>query len=125
MTMQATCETEKSDWSGDARVLLIWGVPAAILLVSPLIGARYLVFLWPVLLAFMGVACVMNASRCGRVHCYVTGPFFLMLAMASVLHGAEITPLGEKGWWILSVIFVIGGAGLTSVPELLLGRYRR
>jgi hypothetical protein len=110
--------------AGDGRALLLWGVPATILLISPLIGSRYLVLLWPLLLSFMGIACVANASRCGRIHCYLTGPFFLVLAIAAVLHGIEVIPLGEKGWWILSVVLVIGGAVLTWVPEWLLGRYR-
>jgi hypothetical protein len=116
-------ERQAADWAGDARLLLIWGLPAAVLLVSPLVGTRYLVFLWPVLLAFMGFACLANASRCGRVHCYLTGPFMLVLAIVALLHGLAIISIGDQGWWILSVVFVLGNATLTWVPERIFGRY--
>jgi hypothetical protein len=32
----------------------------------------------------MGVACIVNALRCGRVHCYLTGPFFLLMAVIAL-----------------------------------------
>ncbi len=57
---------------------------------------RYLVIVWPGLLTFMGVTCLVNARHCGRIHCYFTGPFFLVLA----------------------------GVALCWVPEWILGRYR-
>jgi hypothetical protein len=72
--------TRDADWARGIRGCLTWGIPITILLVSPKIGTRYLVVLWPVLLTFMGGACLLNARRCGRTHCYVTGPFFLRLA---------------------------------------------
>ena len=43
------------------RGCLTFGIPAAILLISPTIGTRYLVIVWPVLLTFMSVACLLNA----------------------------------------------------------------
>ena len=63
---------------------------------SPGMGTRYLVIVWPGLLTFMGVTCLVNARHCGRIHCYFTGPFFLVLA----------------------------GVALCWVPEWILGRYR-
>lgn len=32
---------------------------------------------WPGALITMGAACTVNATRCGRLHCYFTGPVFL------------------------------------------------
>jgi len=46
----------------------------------------------------MGVACLLNALRCGRTHCYVTGPFFLILAGVALLYRIGILPLGARGW---------------------------
>src|SRR5207247_6076405 len=40
-----------------------------------------------------GVACVVNAAHCGRVHCYVTGPLYLLAAIATLLAGMEFVPL--------------------------------
>ena len=31
----------------------------------------------------MGLACLVNAARCHRLHCYITGPYFLLLAVAA------------------------------------------
>jgi hypothetical protein len=112
------------DWASGVRGCMTFGIPAAILLISPTISTRYLVIVWPALLTFMGVACLLNARRCGRTHCYVTGPFFLILAGIALLYGIDILPLGARGWSTLSAAFVIGGVTLCCVPEMLLGRYR-
>jgi hypothetical protein len=113
-----------ADWAGGWRGCLIWGVPAGILLATPLSAQRYLVVIWPVLLTFMGVACLLNAHRCRRVHCYLTGPFFLLLGALALLYGIGVVGLGAHGWSTLSATFVIGGVTLTCVPEWLVGRYR-
>jgi len=44
--------------------------------------------------AWMGVGCVINAARCGRLHCYFTGPMFLLGALAIFLVGFEYLDLG-------------------------------
>lgn len=113
-----------ADWARGTRGWLIWGIPAAILVISPEIGTRYLVIVWPTLLAFMGAACLLNARRCGRIHCYATGPFFLLLAGVALLYGIGVLPLGANGWSTLCSAFVIGGVTLCCVPEWILGRYR-
>jgi len=113
-----------TDWTSGFGGCMTFGIPAAILLISPTIGTRYLVVVWPALLTFMGVACLLNARRCGRTHCYATGPFFLILAVVALLYGIGIVPLGARGWSTLSATFAIGGLTLCCVPEWLLGRYR-
>lgn len=113
-----------ADWASGVRGCLTFGIPAAILLISPTIGTRYLVILWPALLTFMGAACLLNARRCGRTHCYVTGPFFLILAGVALLYGMGILPLGTRGWSTLSATFAIGGIVLCCLPEVLMGRYQ-
>jgi len=91
------------------------------LLISPV---RYFVIVWPTLLTFMGVACLLNARSCGRIHCYVTGPFFLLLAGVGLLYGLGVLPLGVPGWSTLSVALVIGSAVFICVPEWIFGRCR-
>jgi hypothetical protein len=118
-------QTETTDWARGTRLLLIWCLPIVILLASSWIGGRYLIVLWPALLTWMGLACLLNARRCHRLHCYLTGPYFLLLALVSLLHGLDIVPLGDRGWSMLSVALLVGGPFLVYVPEWALGRYRR
>jgi hypothetical protein len=115
------CVEARLDWASGLRGCLIWGIPAVALSASP---QRYLVVAWPVLLTFMGAACIVNARRCGRVHCYFTGPFLLLLAVLSLLYGVGVLPLGAHGWSTLSALLVVGSAVLIWVPEWLVGRYR-
>ena len=87
-------------------------------------GPRYQAILWPLMLTFMGVACLLNAHRCGRVHCYATGPFFLLLAAIALLQDLGATPLGRDGWSRLSLILGIGTVLLVCGSELIFGHYR-
>ena len=81
--------------------------------------------LWTTSLAFMGVMCLVNASRCGRIHCLFTGPFFILGAVASLGYGLGLLPLGPSGRKWIGAVTIIGAIMLTFIPELLLGRYRR
>ena len=72
----------------------------------------------------MGAGCVVNALRCGRVHCYVTGPFFLLMALLSLLYGFGLLPLGRNGWNLIGLVVLIGAIALSCLPEMLLGKYR-
>jgi hypothetical protein len=114
-----------NDWARGTRLLLIWCVPVAGLLVSDRIGGPFQIIAWPVLLTWMGAACLLNARRCRRLHCYLTGPYFLLLALISLLYGLGVFALGARGWSILSVALVDGGVFLVYVPERLFGRYLR
>src|SRR5438552_9068266 len=76
-------------------------------------------------LAVMGVSCLINASRCGRVHCLFTGPFFILGALTSLGYGLGLLPLGPSGWNWIGLGIIIGAIALTCVPELFLGRYRQ
>ena len=113
------------DWAHGRGFLWIWCLPGAMLLVSAWIGGRFQIIAWPVLLTWMGAACLLNARRCRRLHCYLTGPYFLLLALICTLYGLGILPLGARGWSSISVALVVGGAFLVYVPERLFGRYLR
>ena len=73
----------------------------------------------------MGVGCLVNASRCGRIHCLFTGPFFILGAVTSLGYGLGLLPLGPSGWKWIGTVTIIGAIVLTLIPELVLGRYRR
>ena len=81
--------------------------------------------LWTLSLGFMGTLCLLNASRCGRVHCYFTGPFFILGAIASLGYGIGLLPFGPSGWKWIGNITIIGAIVLTAIPEFVFGRYRR
>jgi hypothetical protein len=72
----------------------------------------------------MGTLRLLNASRCGRVHCLFTGPFFILGAVASLGFGLGLLPLGPSGWNWIGAITIVGAIAFTCIPELVLGRYR-
>lgn len=82
-------------------------------------------WLWIVALCVMGVGCLANARRCGRVHCYFAGPFFLLMALVTLLYALGVVSLGRHGWSALSLAILVGGFATCCVPELFFGRYRR
>jgi hypothetical protein len=126
-TQTPDCERPSNgrDLSCGGIGIFIWIVPAVILAVTASLGGPYLVIVWPALLTFMGGACLVNARRCGRRHCFIVGPFFLMLAGLSLLYGLGIVPLGQHGWQWLLCVLLVGGCVLTCVPEWLFGKYVR
>jgi uncharacterized membrane protein HdeD (DUF308 family) len=78
---------------------------------------------WTIAVAVMGAACIVNARRCARVHCYLTGPFFLVMAVATLLYGLGVLPLGRHGWNLIGVILLVGAIALCCLPEMILGQY--
>ena len=105
--------------------LLVWKLPAAILVASALVPLSDLARggVWALALGTMGLACLRNALRCSRMHCYFTAPLFLVLAGLSLLHGTGTLGLGPSGWGWIGGIALVGGVGLTVLPERLWGRY--
>jgi predicted ABC-type sugar transport system permease subunit len=75
--------------------------------------------LWTPAFVIGGVGCIMNAAHCGRVHCYITGPLYLLAAVATVLAGTDLVPLRSS--WIGGA--VLGGTILAYVPEWVRGKY--
>ena len=103
--------------------LLLWRLPTAALIASLLAGDTKLkTGVWTGALTQMGLACLVNASGCGRVHCYFTGPFFLLGAAASLLQGLGSIRLG---WGRLGMVLLVGGLSLGYLPEMLWGKYAR
>ena len=72
-------------------------------------------------LLVMGGACLVNAARCRRLHCYITGPYFLMLALGALL-AYGFAPNGEyhSRLWLLLALGVT--PLLIWLPERLAGR---
>jgi hypothetical protein len=68
---------------------------------------------------------LVNAARCGRMHCYITGPVLLVMALATLLYGLDVLPLGANGWNVIGLTVLIGVIVLSCLPEIFFGRYRR
>jgi hypothetical protein len=113
--------------SNAALTALLFWLPITVLVVSGFFqfGQGWRTAVWVVALAIMGTSCVINALRCGRVHCYVTGPFFLAMAIVALLYGVGAIPLGTNGWNFIGGAVLIGALILCCLPEAFLGRYRR
>ncbi len=124
--MGETCA--QRDLVKDPRTMwLLWGLPVVIILISGYVadGGWIVTISWTLSLAVMGVACLANARGCGRMHCYFTGPFFLLMAVVSLLHGLQVLSLGPRGWSYIGTTLLVGGSLLCVMPERVWGRYRR
>lgn len=126
MNTEATDRRQRdrlTDWRFN---LLAYCIPIAAIVATgtPVVGTGWRTAVWAASSAVMGAACLMNAMRCGRMHCYFTGPFFLLIAALVLLYGTGLLPLGPNGWNILGLALLAGGLGLTYGPELIWGRYR-
>jgi hypothetical protein len=80
---------------------------------------------WSAALSKKGIACIVNAVRCGRLHCYIIGPFFLAMAVITLLYGLRVVPLGGNGWNLIGITILVGAIALCCLPELLFGKYRK
>ncbi len=67
----------------------MWGIPIAALIATFWLDPWVKTIVWLVALVRMGVGCLLNARRCGRRHCYITGPFFLIMTVPVAVHGFD------------------------------------
>ena len=78
-------------------------------------------FVWAVALAWMGTGCAINALRCGRRHCFISGPVLWLGAIATGLVALGIlsgrNALGE------AVNGTIALAALSFLSEWFWGVY--
>lgn len=104
------CEREcrGADLVGSRLGWMVWGLPGALVAVGIAWGAAR-AWLWIPSLAVAGSACLANASRCGRLHCFVTGPLFLAGALATLLDSASVLAIDWR--WILAAMIAGTAAG--------------
>ena len=116
---------DKTDWvSKPFLLMIIWGLPILFLFVSPVLESRMLIgYIWGASLIWMGVACLLNARKCKRTHCFYTGPFFILMAVISTLYGSDIIPLNGDGWRLLGSIIAVVSLSIWFFSELILGKY--
>lgn len=95
--------------------MLVWGVPLVLLFgmdfLSHLISTTALVLTTSVLFAWMGAGCVVNAWRCGRLHCYISGPALLLGSAGVLLTGFRVVRIGPAApnyivWTVFAVVIL-------------------
>ena len=97
---------------------LVWGVPTVLLAAGFLLdGARP--WLWTPAFVVAGTACLANASRCRRLHCFITGPLFLLCAVATLLTASGLVVLAPR--WI--GVTAVGGTAFGYSVEWVRGKY--
>lgn len=116
---QEACRPE--DLTAGWTALWLWRLPWVVIAVGAFWPqARF--WLWIPAFLVAGAGCVANARRCGRLHCYATGPLYLGAALYLVLARlrSHVVPF-EAGTFLVVVLVVSVAAQLA---ERRLGRYR-
>ena len=115
----------RKDWARQPLTIIAWwGLPIAL---SVGAGAMHLPFrmgagVCAVAFAWMATGCLLNARRCHRVHCYISGPVLLLGAIMAGLVASGVADLGPRTFGnAVSAILVL--ALLSFVPELVWKRY--
>ena len=117
--------SERHDWvTSGASYAIAWGLPSAAVVAAIWAAPGLRAVVWAAALVWMGTACLINARRCGRVHCRFTGPFFLVMAVVVALDGLGAISLGSRGWAWIAIAIVLGTAAIWILSERLWGRYR-
>lgn len=97
----------------------LWCLPALALIIGlNWVAAR--AWLWIPAFLVMGVACLVNAARCGRLHCFVTGPVYLLAAIYVALAASGLVPMRPN----ILLLVVVGITICAFVAERPLGTYR-
>ena len=120
--MTECCPTNASwnDLTAKKSAWLLWYIPAAAIAVGSFwTPAR--AWLWIPAFLVMGGGCLANAIRCGRLHCYLTGPLFILAVLYVALSVFGVVPLHPG----LFLLIVLGASCLAVCLEMPFGRYRR
>lgn len=111
----------RDDWVNRPGMGIVWwclplvaGVAASYLASSPLAT----VLVWIVSFVWMGTGCILNARRCHRLHCYISGPAFFLGAAALCLFATGIA-FAEPHSLNNIVGITLTVALLSFVPEII------
>lgn len=124
MTPCSAPSAKSRDWVRRPISIIFWWVLPIALGVSTNFWRLPLAqtgLIWAVALAWMGTGCTLNALRCGRRHCFISGPVLWLGAIAAGLVGFRVisdpNALGE------AVNGALALAALSFLSEWLWGRY--
>ena len=124
-TTDAATAASRKDWTRQPlTIVLWWGLPLAIGMLAnlPHLPQRADAGVWAAVLAWMAAGCLLNARRCHRVHCFISGPVLMLGAVFAALAASGAV---EPGAGMFSI--VINGtlllALLSFTPEMVWKRY--
>jgi hypothetical protein len=113
------------DWLGNTRAsLLAWWIPRTGIIAGLFMPVSVRTVIWIVSLTWMGLACILNAQRCGRTHCRYTGPFFLAMILPVLVLGTVGASTGLAEWIALGVLIEVGGRLLWWATERAWGTFQ-
>jgi len=111
---------ERSPWC-----YLLWGVPGVVAAgasaanQASLLTTARVESLWVFAVAWAGVGCLINAQSCGRIHCWIDGIAFPILAVAGVLNLLSAVSFSWSVFWVVFLVVLAG----SFVPEFLWWKY--
>jgi hypothetical protein len=85
---------------------MAWWVPTALIVAGLLASVPQRTGIWVAALAWMGLACLLNARRSGRTHCRFTGPYYLLMIVPTLVLGMMDAPL--YAWLVLAAFAFLG-----------------
>jgi hypothetical protein len=113
------------DWLGNTRAsLLAWWIPRTGIIAGLFMPVGVRTVIWIVSLTWMGLACILNAQRCGRTHCRYTGPFFLAMILPVLVLGTVGASTGLAEWIALGFLIEVGGRLLWWATERAWGTFQ-
>jgi hypothetical protein len=122
-----TNEAVRNDWARQPlSVCLWWGLPVTIGASASLLhlsfradaGLCAVLFLW------MATGCLLNAMRCHRLHCYISGPVLLVGAIFAALTAADVIQVSLRTFDnAVGATLIL--ALLSFLPEIIWKRYAR
>ena len=101
-----------------------WGLPIAIGLAADFLHLPFLIGagLCAVLFLWMATGCLINAMRCHRLHCYISGPVFLLGALFAAGVALGIVAVGPHVFGdVVGATLIL--ALLSFVPEFVWKTY--
>ncbi len=85
-------------------------------------SARATALVWMASFLWMGAGCILNARRCHRLHCYISGPAFCLGAAALALFVAGVELLGRHS--LNNIVGITLCVTLLSfLPEMIWRKY--
>ena len=113
-----TSGCSQRDLLGGSWAFVLWWVPTVLVLVGAAIPSVR-TMLWVPSFGIMGVACLVNARGCGRLHCFLTGPLFLLASLVTALDALDVIRFSWKAIFLGVALGTLLAYGL----EWLRGKY--